>query len=69
VEVCDNHVRVLADHALPKQDVQVGDSEQRLKEGNEALRKAQTPHDVEVAMTIVKKAQARLDIAGPHPEQ
>jgi len=69
VEVCDNHVRVLADHALPKQDVEVGDSEQRLKEGNEALRKAQTPHDVETALTIVKKAQERLDIAGPHPEQ
>ena len=69
VEVFDNHVRVLADHAERRQDVQAGDSEQRLKEGNEALRKAQTPHEVNVAMTTVKKAQARLDTAGNHPEQ
>lgn len=68
VEVCDDHVRVLADHAQRKQDVEVGNSEERLREGNEALRKAQTPHEVDVAMTTVKKAQARLDIAGPHPE-
>jgi len=69
VEVCDNHVRVLADHAEPRQDVQAGDSEQRLKEGTEALRKAQTPHEVDVAMTAVKKAQARLDTVRNQPEQ
>lgn len=69
VEVYDNHVRVLADHALHKQDVQVGDSEERLRQGNEDLKKAKTPHEVDAAMTTVKKARARLDIAGPHPEQ
>lgn len=69
VEVCDNHVRVLADHALRKQDVQAGDSEERLREGNEALKQAKTPHEVDIAMTTVKKARARLDIAGTHSEQ
>jgi F-type H+-transporting ATPase subunit epsilon len=69
VEVFDNHVRVLADHAQRKQDVEAGHSAERLQEGNEALRKAQTPHEVEVAMTTVKKAQARLDLAGPQQEQ
>ncbi len=69
VEVFENHVRVLADHAERRQEVQAGDSEQRLQEGNEALRKAQTPHEVDVAMTTVKKARARLEISGSHPEQ
>lgn len=69
VEVCDNHVRVLADHAERRQDVQAGNAEQRLKEGNEALRKAQTPHEVDVAMATVKKAQARLETARQQREQ
>jgi len=64
VEVFENHVRVLADHAEPKQNVRVGNAQQQLNEGNEALRKAQTPHEVEAAMTTVKRAQARLDVAG-----
>ena len=69
VEVFENHVRVLADHAERRQDVQAVDSEKRLQEGNEALRKAQTPREVDAAMMTVKKAQARLDTAGNHPEQ
>jgi F-type H+-transporting ATPase subunit epsilon len=64
VEVFENHVRVLADHAEPRQNVQAGNAQQQLTEGNEALRKAQTPHEVDAAMAIVKKAQARLDVAG-----
>lgn len=69
VEVFDNQVHVLADHAERRQDVQAGNSEQRLQEGNEALRKAQTPHEVDAAMATVKKAQARLDTAQNHPER
>ena len=65
VEVFENHVRVLADHAEPRQSVRAGNAQQQLDEGSEALRKAQTPHEVEAAMTTVKRAQARLDVAGP----
>ncbi len=64
VEVFENHVRVLADHAEPKQNVEAGNAQQQLNDGNEALRKAQTPHEVDQAMGNVKKAQARLDVAG-----
>jgi F0F1-type ATP synthase epsilon subunit len=54
----------LADHAEPKKNVRAGNAQQELNEGNEALRKAQTPHEVDAAMTTVKRAQARLDVAG-----
>lgn len=69
VEVYENHVRVLADHAERRQDVHAGDSERRLREGKEALRKAQTPQEVQAATTMVKKAQARLDTARGQSEQ
>lgn len=69
VEVFDNHVRVLADHAERREDVQAGNSEQLLKEGSEALRKAQTPHEVNVATIKVKRARARLEIAAGRTEE
>jgi F-type H+-transporting ATPase subunit epsilon len=63
VEVFDNHVRVLAEHAEFGRDVQPDAARKELQEANEALRHAHETAESEAALRAVNKAQARLDAA------
>ena len=61
VEVFDNHVRVLADSAEFTNEVRADEARKQLEEANELLRKADSEQATEIAVTEMKKAQARLD--------
>jgi F-type H+-transporting ATPase subunit epsilon len=61
VEVSDNHVRVLADHAEPPEDIQVDKARQQLEEANRALHEAKETADSEAALHAAQHAQARID--------
>ncbi len=63
VEVFDNNVRVLAEHAEFAQDVQTDQARQELEKAKEALRHADNPEAVNTAMEASQRAQARLDAA------
>ncbi|HEX3685414.1 MAG TPA: ATP synthase F1 subunit epsilon [Bryobacteraceae bacterium] len=63
VEVFEDHVRVLAEHAEFGRDIQADAARQQLQSANEALRNAQETADSEAALRAVSKAQARLDAA------
>lgn|SRR5947209_13598207 len=64
VEVFENHVRVLADHAERAEDVQPDRARQALDEANNALRAAQDETQTNAALEAMQRAQARLDAAG-----
>lgn len=64
VEVFDNHVRVLADNAVPAEEVQADHARQELEKGAEALKHAQDEPSSEAALRAMKRAQARIDAAG-----
>jgi F-type H+-transporting ATPase subunit epsilon len=63
VEVFENHVRVLAEHAEFGRDVQADAARRQLEKANEALRHAHETADSEAALRAIAKAQARLDAA------
>lgn len=63
VEVFENHVRVLAEHAEYGRDIQVDAARRQLEEANEALRRARESAEFEAALRAVAKAQARIDAA------
>jgi F-type H+-transporting ATPase subunit epsilon len=63
VEVFDNHVRVLADHAEFGRDIQAESARRQLDEAIEAMKNANQQPDSDVALAAVKKAQARIDAA------
>ena len=63
VEVFDNHVRVLADHAEFGRDIQAESARRQLDEALEAMKKANQQPDSDAALSAMKKAQARLDAA------
>jgi F-type H+-transporting ATPase subunit epsilon len=63
VEVFDNHVRVLADHAEAAQDVQVDRARQQLEESTRRLQEAKDTAESEAALRAMEQAQARLDAA------
>ena len=64
VEIFDNHVRVLADHAEYARDIDVESARQDLDKANEALKSAHDTAESEAALRAMQKAQARLDAAG-----
>ncbi|MBV9611310.1 MAG: ATP synthase F1 subunit epsilon [Acidobacteriaceae bacterium] len=64
VEVFDNHVRVLADHAELPEDIDTNQARQDLEQANEALRTADSEAASEAALQAAQHAQARLDGAG-----
>lgn len=64
VEVFDNHVRVLADHAEAAQDVQTDRARQQLEEATRRLQEAKDTNESEAALRSMEQAQARLDAAG-----
>jgi F-type H+-transporting ATPase subunit epsilon len=63
VEVFDNHVRVLADHAEFGRDIQIERARQELDQAFEALKRANQQPDSDAALAALKKAQARLEAA------
>ena len=63
VEVFDNSVRVLADHAEFPQDIQVDVARRELDEANEALRRADSEEASAAALDAYQRAQARIDVA------
>jgi F-type H+-transporting ATPase subunit epsilon len=63
VEVFEDHVRVLAEHAEFGRDIQADAARRQLEEANEALHHAHETADSEAAVRAVAKAQARVDAA------
>ena len=63
VEVFENHVRVLAEHAELAQDVKVDLARQQLEKANEALKQAHEAAESARALEEAEKAQARIDAA------
>jgi F-type H+-transporting ATPase subunit epsilon len=63
VEVFENHVRVLADHAEFGRDIQAESARRQLDEALEAMKNANQQPDSDAALAAVKKAQARVDAA------
>jgi F-type H+-transporting ATPase subunit epsilon len=63
VEVFDNHVRVLADHAEFGRDIQAESARRQLDQALEAMKNANQQPDSDAALSAVKKAQARVDAA------
>jgi F-type H+-transporting ATPase subunit epsilon len=63
VEVFDNHVRVLADHAEWGRDIRTDAAQRELDEANQALKNAHEASDSESALRALQRAQARLDAA------
>jgi F-type H+-transporting ATPase subunit epsilon len=63
VEVFEDHVRVLAEHAEFGGDIPVDAARQQLEQANDALRRAHESEDSETALRAVAKAQARVDAA------
>jgi F-type H+-transporting ATPase subunit epsilon len=63
VEVFENHVRVLADHAERASDIQANAARRELEAANNQLRQVHDGADPEAALRAVQKAQARVDAA------
>lgn len=63
VEVFENHVRVLANHAEWGQDIQIESAHRDLEKAQDAVRKAHQQPDSDLALAAVRKAQARIDAA------
>ena len=63
LEVFDNHVRVLADHAELPETISRDRAQRDLEEANEALKHAGNEQDARAALAAAKRAQARIDAA------
>ena len=63
VEVFEDHVRVLADHAEFPENINVDEARRQLDEANEALKKADSEQAAKDAMDAYQRAQARIDAA------
>jgi len=63
VEVFDNHVRVLADHAEFGRDIQAESARRQLDQALDAVKNAKQQPDSDAALAALKKAQARVDAA------
>ena len=63
VEVFDNHVRVLADHAERAGDIQVDTARRELEEANNELRQVHDEKDSAAVLQKARRAQARVDAA------
>jgi F-type H+-transporting ATPase subunit epsilon len=63
VEIFENHVRVLADHAELAQEIQLDRARRELDQAMEAVKHAHDAPESEAALEDMKKAQARIDAA------
>ena len=63
IEVSDNHVSVLADHAEAASDIKVDTARQQLEGAKQDLSNAKTEQESDSALLKLRKAQARIDAA------
>jgi F-type H+-transporting ATPase subunit epsilon len=63
VEVFEDHVRVLAEHAEFGSDIQLDAARRQLEQANDTLRHAHETEEFEDALRALGKAQARIDAA------
>lgn len=63
VEVFENSVRVLADHAEFPEDIKVDAARRDLEQANEALTRADSEQAAGAAMDAYQRAQARIEAA------
>jgi len=63
VEIFDNHVRVLAEHAEYGRDIDTATARRQLEEANNALKSAHKKDASEAALRAIRRAQARIDAA------
>ena len=66
VEVFDNHVRVLADHAETAEEVDANKARQQLEEANRRLQEAKDTAESEAALRAAQQAQARIEASEHH---
>ncbi len=63
LEIFEDHVRVLADHAEFARDIQTDRARQELDQAAEALKSVHDAAESDAALRAMKKAQAYLDAA------
>ncbi len=63
LEIFEDHVRVLADHAEFARDIQTDGARQELDQAAEALKSVHDAAESDAALRLMKKAQAYLDAA------
>jgi F-type H+-transporting ATPase subunit epsilon len=63
IEVMDNHVRVLAEHAEFGRDINVEEARRRLTEAQEAVERQPPVDNIDGALAQMLAAQARVDAA------
>ncbi len=61
VEIFENHVRVLADHAERAEEIEVERARRTLEQGAKDLKDAHDEQSSDTALRTMKQAQARLD--------
>jgi F-type H+-transporting ATPase subunit epsilon len=63
VEVLDDHVRVLAEHAEYARDIRADEARRQLEEASAKLKNLQDASESDEVLRIIQKAQARVDAA------
>ncbi|MBV8830032.1 MAG: F0F1 ATP synthase subunit epsilon [Acidobacteriaceae bacterium] len=63
VEVFEDNVRVLADHAERPADIRVDEARQELQNAEQALKQVHDESESNAALLAIRKAQARIDAA------
>jgi len=63
IEVRDNHVRVLADEAIPASEIDVSKAEQDLREAQEQMAHPAPDADIEALLIRYRNATARIETA------
>ena len=63
IEISNDRVNVLADHAEEAAEVNVDNARRQLDEANERLSHAETEQDSNAALGALRKAQALIDAA------
>ncbi len=63
IEIFEDHVRVLADHAEFPETIQRDRAERELEEARESMTRADSEQSSTAVVTAMKRAQARIDAA------
>jgi F-type H+-transporting ATPase subunit epsilon len=63
IEIMDNHVRVLAEHAEFGRDINLEEARRRLAEAQETVEREPPVENIDEALAALRAAQARVDVA------
>jgi F-type H+-transporting ATPase subunit epsilon len=63
IEVMDNHVRVLAEHAEFGRDIDLEEARRRLAEAQRTVEREPPVENIDEALATLRAAQARVDAA------